>query len=41
MDLVRALIVEEHIIYYEYNDGTIVIHTIWDSRQNPDSLRIK
>jgi plasmid stabilization system protein ParE len=38
---VRGLIVGEFIIYYESQDHTIIIHTIWDSRQNPDKLTIK
>jgi plasmid stabilization system protein ParE len=38
---VRGLIVGEFIIYYEQQDNTIIIHTIWDSRQNPDKLTIK
>jgi hypothetical protein len=38
---VRGLIVGEFIIYYEHQDDTIIIHTIWDSRQNPDKLTIR
>lgn len=38
---VRGLIVNEFIIYYELMDEQIFIHTIWDSRQDPDSLIIK
>ena len=38
IEFVRGLIVDEYIIYYEAKEGSIVIHTIWDSRQNPDSL---
>jgi plasmid stabilization system protein ParE len=38
---VRGLIVGEFIIYYEHQDNTIIIHTIWDSRQNPDKLTTK
>jgi len=41
MDSVRALIVDEHIIYYEHQQNTIIIHTIWNSRQDPESLIIK
>lgn len=41
IDSVRGLIVDQYIIYYEYQRNTIVIHTIWDTRQNPDSLVIK
>lgn len=38
---VRGLIVGEFIIYYEHHENTIIIHTIWDSRQNPDKLIMK
>ena len=38
---VRGLIVEEYILYYEIYPEIIVVHTVWDCRQNPDSLRIK
>ena len=38
---VRALIVDNYIIYYEASDEQIIVHTIWDSRQNPDDLIIK
>ena len=41
IESVRGLIINEYIIYYEHQKGTIIIHTIWDSRQNPDSLVIK
>ncbi len=38
---VRGLIVDEFILYYEIYPNMFVVHTIWDFRQNPDSLRIK
>jgi plasmid stabilization system protein ParE len=38
IEFVRGLIVDEYIIYYEHQGDSIVIHTIWDCRQNPDSL---
>ena len=38
---VRGLIVEEYILYYEIYPEIIVVHTVWDCRQNPDSLIIK
>ena len=41
VESVRGLIVGEFIIYYEHQDDTIIIHTIWDSRQNPDNLTIR
>ncbi len=38
---VRALIIKEFTIYYEVFKDKIVIHTIWDCRQNPNDLVIK
>lgn len=38
---VRGLIVEEYILFYEIYPDMIVVHTVWDCRQNPDSLKIK
>ncbi|HBG69623.1 MAG: hypothetical protein A2W93_12545 [Bacteroidetes bacterium GWF2_43_63] len=37
---VRGLIVNDYILFYEYNDEIIMIHLIWDSRQNPENLKI-
>lgn len=37
----RGLIIENYIIYYEITEDKIMIHTIWDSRQNPDNKIIK
>jgi addiction module RelE/StbE family toxin len=37
----RGLIIKDYIIYYEITDDKIIIHTIWDSRQNPDNKIIK
>jgi plasmid stabilization system protein ParE len=38
---VRGLITGNYIIYYEITRKEIIIHTIWDSRQNPENLKIK
>lgn len=38
---VRGLIIEEYILFYEIYPEMIVVHTVWDCRQNPDSLKIK
>ena len=35
---VRNLIIGDYMIFYEINDTTILINTIWDTRQNPDNL---
>jgi plasmid stabilization system protein ParE len=41
LEAVRGLIVEEFILFYEVTTEMIIIHTLWDSRQNPSDLRIK
>jgi plasmid stabilization system protein ParE len=38
---VRGLIVGDYLIFYELTDADIIIHTLWDCRQNPDDLIIK
>jgi len=40
-DTTRGLIIENYIVYYEMTDDKIIIHTIWDTRQNPDNKIIK
>jgi plasmid stabilization system protein ParE len=37
---VRGLIIENHIVYYELNENQIIILSVWDSRQNPDRLKL-
>jgi plasmid stabilization system protein ParE len=41
MDNVRGLIVDEYILFYEVTSEMIVVHNVWDCRQNPDDLKIK
>ena len=41
IDSVRGLIVDEYIIYYEVENENIIIHTVWNCRQNPEDLIIK
>jgi plasmid stabilization system protein ParE len=40
-DTTRGLIIENYIVYYEISEDKIIIHTIWDCRQNPDDKIIK
>jgi len=40
-ELVRALIIGEYIVFYEYSKVEIIILNIWDCRQNPNNLIIK
>ena len=41
IEAVRGLIVDEFILFYEVTTEMIIVHTLWDSRQNPLDLRIK
>ncbi len=38
---VRGIIVDDFFIFYEITDKQIIIHTIWNTWQNPDDLFIK
>jgi plasmid stabilization system protein ParE len=40
-DSIRGLIIDAYIIYYEVTEDKIIIHTIWDCRQDPDNKIIK
>lgn len=40
IETVRGLIVDEYILFYEFNEDSIIIHTLWDCKQNPDDLAI-
>jgi plasmid stabilization system protein ParE len=40
VESVRGLVFENFIIFYEIEPHQIVVHTIWDCRQNPDDLNI-
>jgi len=41
IESVRGLIIADCILFYEYNQEQIIIHTLWDSRQDPVNLKIK
>lgn len=41
MEGVRGLIIEHFILFYEFNESLILVHYIWDTRQNTDELNIK
>ena len=41
IETIRGIIVDDYILFYEYDNEKIIIHSIWDCRQNPDDLRIK
>lgn len=38
---VRGLIIDNFIVFYEITSENILVHTIWDCRQNPNDLKIK
>lgn len=37
---VRGLVIENFILYYEVNESNIIILSFWDTRQNPDRLKL-
>jgi hypothetical protein len=37
---VRGLIIGEYIIFYQTKDEMIIVHSVWDCRQNPEDLKI-
>lgn len=39
-EYIRALIIKDYPIFYELTFDQIIIHTIWDNRQNPDEINI-
>ena len=41
IDGVRGLIIDKFVLFYEIEKDAIIIHYIWDSRQNPDELKIR
>lgn len=41
IESVRGLIVADYILFYEFDKERIIVHTLWDSRQNPEDLKIK
>ncbi len=41
IESVRGLIVADYILFYEFDDERIIVHTLWDCSQNPDDLKIK
>ncbi len=38
---IRGLIVDEYVLFYEVTSEMIIVHSLWDSRQNPTDLKIK
>uniref|UniRef100_UPI00338E8A33 type II toxin-antitoxin system RelE/ParE family toxin n=1 Tax=Algoriphagus sp. TaxID=1872435 RepID=UPI00338E8A33 len=40
-DSIRGVIVRDFILFYELSPDHIIVHTVWDTRQNPEKLKIK
>ena len=40
-DSIRGIIVGDFILFYESTTDQIIVHTVWDTRQNPENLEIK
>ena len=38
---VRGLIIDNYILFYEVTEELTIVHYIWDTRQDPDNLKIK
>lgn len=38
---VRSLVIENYILFYKNEKLTLIILSIWDTRQNPDLIKIK
>ncbi len=41
IETIRGLVVNDYIIFYEFDSERLVVLTIWDCRQNPDNLLIR
>ena len=40
IDSVRGLIIDDFILFYEICSDKIIVHSVWDCRQNPDDVPI-
>lgn len=34
---IRGIIIDSYIVFYENTRDIVIIHTIWDTRQNPEN----
>ena len=41
LERIRGLIIDNFILFYEVDKNGIIVHYIWDSRQDPSGLNIK
>ena len=40
IESVRGLVVGDYILFYEIIEDKIIVHTLWDCRQDPDKLKL-
>lgn len=40
LDLIRGLVVEDYILFYEILEDRIIVLKVWDCRQDPNNLII-
>lgn len=40
LDNIKGLVVKDYVLFYEITEDSIVVLRIWDSRQNPDQLKL-
>jgi plasmid stabilization system protein ParE len=38
---IRGLIIEDFILFYEITIDNIIVHVVWDCRQDPNDLKMK
>jgi toxin YoeB len=41
IDGVRGLIINNYTLFYEAKEKYIIVHTLWDNRQDPEELKIR
>ena len=40
IEKIRGLIIDHIVLFYEFDDNNLIIQYVWDSRQNPDNLKL-
>ncbi|WP_218144118.1 type II toxin-antitoxin system RelE/ParE family toxin [Algoriphagus hitonicola] len=40
LDSIRGIIIRDFILFYEVTSDNIIVHTVWDTRQNPEKLKV-
>jgi plasmid stabilization system protein ParE len=39
LDSIRGIMIRDFILFYEVTSDNIIVHTVWDTRQNPENLK--